>query len=390
MDIKDFFSGMFSSKPKNVLQTPYGNFNLAKGKDIKRVQKMVIDLQRTTDALTRKDIKNWRDAWQSAINVDSPSRQRLYDIYRDAEIDLHLSGCVEQRRGFVMARSFKIVDVKGDENEEAVHFFDQSWFKQLMRYALDSIYWGHSLIELGDLCTDGDGCICYSDVKLIPRKHVIPEYGRVITDLGQDWTTGIDYRQPPFSDWLIEAGRPDDLGLYLKAASQTIPKKNMLAFWDTFGEIFGMPMRIARTTSRDQKEIDRIDKMLREAGTALSMVAGMETEIDDDVRAEVYDFMPDFSINLSKAAINSEFDGSSLILYDSEEIGSAKAVMLHYAEELRSIGTESEFQQYIAAFDDTDISFSDITDVHFREDANLDKISEYLSLIHISEPTRRS
>lgn len=60
MDIKDFFSGMFSSKPKNVLQTPYGNFNLAKGKDIKRVQKMVIDLQRTTDALTRKDIKNWR------------------------------------------------------------------------------------------------------------------------------------------------------------------------------------------------------------------------------------------------------------------------------------------------------------------------------------------
>ena len=121
MDIKDFFSGMFSNKPKNVLQTPYGNFNLAKGKDIKRVQKMVIDLQRTTDALTRKDIKNWRDAWQYAINVDSPSRQRLYDIYRDAEIDLHLSGCVEQRRGFVMARSFKIVDMKGDENEEPVH-----------------------------------------------------------------------------------------------------------------------------------------------------------------------------------------------------------------------------------------------------------------------------
>lgn len=84
---------------------------------------------------------------------------------------------------------------------------------------------------------------------------------------------------------------------------------------------------------------------------------GMETEIDDDVRAEVYNFMPDFSINLSKAAINSEFDGSSLILYDSEEIESAKAVMLQYAEELRSIGTESEFQQYIAAFDDTNISF---------------------------------
>ena len=45
---------MFSSKPKNVLQTPYGNFNLAKGKDIKRVQKMVIDLQRTTEDVYKR------------------------------------------------------------------------------------------------------------------------------------------------------------------------------------------------------------------------------------------------------------------------------------------------------------------------------------------------
>ena len=104
---------------------------------------------------------------------------------------------------------------------------------------------------------------------------------------------------------------------------------------------------------------------------------GMETEIDEDIKSEVYDFMPDFSVNLSKAAINSEFDGSSLILYDSEEIQSAKAIMLQYAEELRSIGTESEFRQYTAAFDDTDISFSDITDVHFKEDTELNKISDY-------------
>lgn len=241
MDIKDFFSGMFSNKPKNVLQTPYGNFNLAKGKDIKRVQKMVIDLQRTTDALTRKDIKNWRDAWQYAINVDSPSRQRLYDIYRDAEIDLHLSGCVEQRRGFVMARSFKIVDMKGDENEEAVHFFDQSWFKQLMRYALDSIYWGHSLIELGDLCTDGDGCICYSDVKLIPRKHVIPEYGRVITDLGQDWTTGIDYRQPLFRTGSLRPADPTTSGCISRLLHRLFQKRTCWPFGTPSGKYSGCP-----------------------------------------------------------------------------------------------------------------------------------------------------
>lgn len=280
MDIKNFFSGMFTPSRHNVLHTKYGDFNLAKASDRKRINKMVIELQRTTDALTRKDIADWHNAWQMAINVDNPNRSRLYDIYRDIEIDLHLSGCVSQRVGFVMAKSFKLVDAKGNINDQALHIFDQAWFKQLLKYALEANLWGHSLIELGDVTTDGDGCPCYNDVKLIPRKHVIPEYGRVIQQVGQDWTSGIDYRAEPFTDWLIEAGRPDDLGLYLKAATQTIPKKNMLAFWDSFGEIFGMPMRIARTTSRDPKVMSQLEKMLKDAGASQYIVAGQDTEIE--------------------------------------------------------------------------------------------------------------
>ena len=277
---KGLFSGFTRKPDENILHTPHGDFNLAKESDRKRVQKMVIELQRTTDALTRKDIQDWRNAWQLAINVDYPNRQPLYDIYRDTLIDLHLSGCIEQRKGFVMSRSFKIVDAKGNEQKEALHYFQQAWFKQLLKHALDSIYWVHSLIELGDITIDGDGCICYDGVKLIPRKHVIPEYSRVISDLGQSWTSGMNYKEPPFTDWLIEAGEPENLGLLLKAATQTIPKKNMLSFWDTFGEIFGMPMRIAKTTTRDPKEFSKLENMMRNAAASLYAVTGMDTEIE--------------------------------------------------------------------------------------------------------------
>ena len=86
---------------------------------------MVAELQHTTDALTRKDIQEWRNAWQLAINVDSPNRKPLYDIYRDVDADLHLSGCIGQRKGFVMSRSFKIVGADGKEVEEAAHYFNQ-------------------------------------------------------------------------------------------------------------------------------------------------------------------------------------------------------------------------------------------------------------------------
>ena len=149
MDIKAFFSKI-TGRSDGLLHTPYGNFNLAKAKNPKTVKSVVIGLQRTTDALTRKDIADWRNAWQLAINVDSPNRKRLYDIYRDVEVDAHLSGCVAQREGFVMAKSFKLVDANGKKDEQALHYFDQAWFKRLCRLILDSRFWGHSLIELGD------------------------------------------------------------------------------------------------------------------------------------------------------------------------------------------------------------------------------------------------
>ena len=321
MDIKRFFSSLTGRSDTNILRTPYGSFNLAKEDDRKRVKHVVMALQQTTDALTRKDIADWRKAWQLAINVDAPNRQRLYDIYRDTDADGHLSGCVRQREGFVMAKSFKLVDADGNESDEALHYFDQSWFKQLCRLALDSVYWGHSLIELGNIVQDGDGMRCYDSVRLIPRKHVIPEYGRVVKQVGDDWKTGIDFHQPPFSDWLIEAGQPDNLGLFLKAAQHTIPKKNMLAFWDTFGEIFGMPMRIAKTASRDNKEIDRLNRMLVEAGASQTAVMPLDTDLEfiESTRGDAYNVynqrVDRANSELSKLIIGQTMtieDGSSL------------------------------------------------------------------------------
>ena len=74
-DIKKRFAG-----GDHVLRTKYGDFNLAKESDRKKIKKLVVELQRTTDALTRKDIQDWRNAWQLAINVDSPNRAALYDL----------------------------------------------------------------------------------------------------------------------------------------------------------------------------------------------------------------------------------------------------------------------------------------------------------------------
>ena len=252
-----------TGKPQ-VWHTKFGDIELlGSGRGRKQVNHILSQIQRTTDALTKGDIQKWRRAWQQAISVESPDRRALYDIYRDTDIDGHLSGCVEQRMGFVLSQSFNIEDAKGQPQPQLKHYFEQEWFAQLCRYILEANYWGHSLIELGDIITDGDGCPCYDGVRLADRRYVIPEHHCIVTDLGQDWTTGIDYHDPTWTYNLIEAGHPDSLGLYLKAALHTIPKKNVLAAWDVFSEIFGMPIRVATTSSRDKADQQRIEEMLK-------------------------------------------------------------------------------------------------------------------------------
>lgn len=240
---------------------------------------LIMELYRTSERLAQSDIEKWRSAWQSAIDVRNPNRLRLLDIYRDAMVDSHLSGCIQQRVGFVMSRSFKLVNEKGDADDNALHLLDQAWFKDLCRYCLEANWYGHSLIELGDVIQDGDGCPTFSGVRLIPRRHVIPEYHRVVTHVGYTWQNGIDYRERPWADWLIEMGQPDDLGLLLKAAMHTIPKKHAMVFWDNFAEIFGMPWRIAKTSTRDPKEYQSLQDMVFNGGRAMGAVVGMETDI---------------------------------------------------------------------------------------------------------------
>ena len=257
-----------------------GTFNLSKKTDRKRLKKVVIDLQRYSDMLTEHDISHWRYACQLAMNVENPSRLQLYDIYNDVELDSHLTGAIGQVNGFVKCRSFKLTNPKGDTVKEAEVYFNTEWFKELIDYILESIYWGHSLVELGNVITDDNGNINFDGVKLIPRKHVIPEYGRIVKNLGESWQNGIDFRTPPYSDWLIEAGKKDDLGLYRKAALHTIPKKYAGAFWDTFAEMFGIPVRIAKTSARDDNERKKLAGMMENMGAKAWGVFDDSTDIE--------------------------------------------------------------------------------------------------------------
>lgn len=308
-----------------LLHTKFGDIILADKTTRRNAQHIISKLQRTTEALTKSDIQKWRKAWQQAISIESPNRQMLYDIYRDTATDAHVTGCIGQRTGFVLSKSFNIEDKSGKPCDELKHYFDQEWFYELCRLILDSIYYGHSLIELGDIRKDGDGCPCYSEVKLIDRKFVIPEHHRVVTDLGQDWTTGIDYREPEWYNNLIEAGKPDDLGLYLKAALHAIPKKNVLAAWDVFSEVFGMPMRVAKTASRDKADQQCIEEMLKGMDIApwALFPEGTDIQIIESTKSDAFNVY-DKRVDRSNSEISKLIIGQTMTIEDGSSLSQSQ------------------------------------------------------------------
>lgn len=255
----------------------YENKLLELAKSI-RARRIMAEITRKTDALTQKDIATWRQAWQMAINVDTPRRAFLYDLYSDSLVDGHLTGCIEQRKSKTLGRPFRLLNAEGEEDAEATALLEREWFYDFLSIALDSIFWGHSLIEMGEVIRDDKG-LRFDSATLIPRKHVVPEYGVLLRDPSDDIPQGIPYRSGDYARWLIEVGKPYDLGLLLRCTPYYISKKNMGAFWDTFGEIFGMPMRIANTSATNKADIASIEKTMNDMGAAFWGVFPDDTKI---------------------------------------------------------------------------------------------------------------
>lgn len=210
-----------------------------------RGRRIIAELATKTDALTKKDIASWRRAWGLALNPERPLRAPLYDIYTDSLVDGHLSGIIAQRKGRTLGRKFKLTNAKGEESLEALQSFQREWFYDFLSLALDSIYWGHSLIEFGDVVSDELG-LRFTSVELIPRKHVVPEYGVILRDQGDEIKKGIPYREGIYAPWLIEVGNLVTLGYCLAPHPNTFQRRIWEPSGICLGRVSGCPSALPR------------------------------------------------------------------------------------------------------------------------------------------------
>ena len=220
----------------------------------------------------RKDMESWRRALRQADSVERPRRRELMDLYADVMLDALLTSQIEQRIGRTLSAEFSLKDAADKVDEEATRLLAGAvWFPLLLRYMLESVFYGHSLVEFS--AKEGDGL----DVTLIPRQNVVPEEGLFLFDSTAD--AGIYYREMrEYGTYVVEFGSPRNYGLLNKAVPHALFKKFAHSCWSELCEIYGIPPRYIKTNTQDPAMLDRAEQMLRDMGSAAYFIIDTEEE----------------------------------------------------------------------------------------------------------------
>ena len=184
----------------------------------------------------------------------------------DALVDLHLSGCIAQRKERPCKNRSSSPGRSGKEDDKARLMFEREWFNDFLDLALDSHLFRAFVDPVRRHHQRERRNVAYGrrTGALQARRT---RYGVITREAGDDWKNGISYREGDIACGASRSGKLETSACCLNAP-QSLSKKNMLAYWDTFGEVFGMPIRIGKTMSQDTKDIARIETMLAEMGAA--------------------------------------------------------------------------------------------------------------------------
>lgn len=220
----------------------------------------------------KADLTEWRQAMSEAELAYNPHRVRMQRMFIDTILNGHIFGLMEARKDLTMLRSFEFVKRQGDKlvpsKDLTQQFEDYTWFSAFMEYVLDSIFFGYSLISLGDII-DGN----FSEVDIVRRWNVSPDR-RQVTSITYS-LSGLSWDDPQYNPWHVYVPTPNrngvgkcGYGLFYNAAIYEIFLRNTLGFNGDFVELYSQPYRVGKTTKTNESERAELENAIKNMGSS--------------------------------------------------------------------------------------------------------------------------
>ncbi len=210
----------------------------------------------------RKDIQYWRRTLDMARNVEGRQLYPLQLLYQDILLDALLMSQMKNRLLKALDTPFMFKDENGKTNDIVTEEMqNKRWVNDLCKYVLESIWFGHSLVEF--LLENGN-----ISTKLIPRTNVNQFEGLVYLDY-TDVSKSIKYRDAyEYGKTILEFGDDNDLGLLNNTIPHVLMKRFSTSCWSELCEIYGIPPRVMKTNTHNPAMMKRSEAMMRDMGAA--------------------------------------------------------------------------------------------------------------------------
>lgn len=211
------------------------------------------------------DIGVWKNAMKAA---DRGKRKALVELYNNLLIDTVLSDAVDKRIRNVTNAEWVFLS-NGDEIPEMADFIDTPEFEELLEEIMLSKFYGKSIIELK---FDDSKFDIYS----VPRQNLNTKEKGIYPDVSDDGKL-ISYENDPF---ILNIGKDEDLGLFLKTAPHAIFKRNGGADYAQFCELFGIPILAGYYDPDDETGRQEMETSFEKRGAGGSVVMSNKSKLE--------------------------------------------------------------------------------------------------------------
>jgi len=177
--------------------------------------KMEIDYFRFYESLYRKEINDWTNARAIRRDPFNPVCYPIQQLYKDAMLDNHLQGAIENRILRVLNKEILVKDASGNVDDKLSAILQTRWFRQIIRRGMESKFFGYSLMFCENFNTQTPKIIDF------PRECIIPEKGVVLNNPFDPNSIAIKYGEFPSFFLFVSLGG-DQIGILERIAPMTI------------------------------------------------------------------------------------------------------------------------------------------------------------------------
>ncbi len=276
---------------------------------------------RQSTTYRRKQIEDWTRAVMAATDPDNPRRGELMRFNQNLRLDTHLASVMDTRILKVQRSSFKIINEKGEENEQLKLLLERPWHDDLIRLTLIRNFQGTTLIELFDTDPDTSELL---RVQEIPQSNFIPQKGIIIKEEYDD--NGVSFREGTYKNYYVQIGNDWELGMFNELATIILAKKLGLGSWITFIEKLGIPPIFAITDRMDTPRRDELFDMLENfKSNHFAVLQGNERiEIPNSYNVDAYNSFKSLINDVCNTEISKRVLGGTGTVDEKSFVGSAE------------------------------------------------------------------